>query len=95
VTTPAELDTITRGVTFELGVRIEDPDGVDSFWVAPSEPLMDTMRFSGSGETTVLGLIDLTLPGPSSLDTLTISVFGVDLDGDTGVIALRHLISHP
>ena len=92
VTTPAELDTITRGVTFQLGVRIEDVNGVDSFWVALSDPMMDTLRFSGSGETTVLGLIDLTLPGPSTTDTLRIAVFGVDLLGDTGSVVTRRLI---
>ncbi len=92
VTTPAELATVTRGVSFQLGIRIEDSDGVDSLWVAFSEPLMDTLRFSGSGETTVLGLIDVTVPGPSSLDTLMINVFGVDQTGDTGVVATRHLL---
>jgi hypothetical protein len=95
ITTPQEFDTISRGVTFELGVRIGDTDGVDSFWVAFSEPLMDTLSLSGSGEMTVLGLIDVTLPGPSSLDTLSIDVFAVDLQGDTGLVATRHLIVHP
>lgn len=92
VTTPAELDTVARGVSFPLGVRIQDDDGVDSLWIAFSEPLMDTLRFSGSGETTVLGLIDVTVPGPSTLDTLLITVFGVDMVGDTGVVTSRHLL---
>ena len=92
VTTPAELDTVSRGISFQFGVRIEDDDGVDSFWVAPLDPLMDTLRFSGSGETTVLALVDLTVPGPSTADTLTINVFGVDIMGDTGVVASRHLL---
>jgi hypothetical protein len=95
VTTPAEFDTISRGVTFELGVKVEDSDGVDSFWVAFSEPFLDTLRLSGSGDVTVLGLFDVTLPGPSSLDTLMINVFGVDQQGDTGVVTTRRLIVHP
>lgn len=92
VTAPAELDTVFRGVTFDLGVRIEDDHGVDSFWIAPSEPLMDTLSFSGGEETIVLGLIPLTVPGPSTTDTLMINVYGVDLIGDTGVVYTRRLI---
>ena len=95
VTAPAELDTISRGVTFQLGVRIQDADGVDSFWIVPADPLMDTLKFSGSGETTVLGLLDLTLPGPSTTDTLRIDVFGVDAVGDTGEVFTRRLVVHP
>ena len=93
VTTPAELATVTRGVSFTVGVRIEDEDGVDSVFVVPSDTLMAEWHFAGSGETVVLGSLGNFVVSNSYLsDTLVISVHGIDLLGDTGVVYTRHLL---
>lgn len=93
VTTPTELDTVARGVGFTIGVRVEDEDGVDSVWVVPSDTLMAEWRFSGSGESLVLGSNGNFVVSNSYLqDTLVIEVRGLDLLGDTGVVYTRRLI---
>ena len=93
VTAPAELDTVQRGVSFTLGLRIGDEDGVDSVWVVPSDTLMAPWRFSGSGETIVLASNpNFSVSNVYQQDTLVIEVRGVDLLGDTGVVSTRHLI---
>jgi hypothetical protein len=92
VTTPAELATVTRGVSFTVGVRIEDEDGIDSVWVVPSDTLMASLVFSGSGQDVVLASYSPTVSHSYLSDTLVISVHGIDLLGDTGVVYTRHLL---
>lgn len=92
VTTPAELDTVTRGVPFVLAVRIEDEDGVDSVFVTPSDPAMADLAFSGSGQDVATASYTPFVSNSYASDTLTISVHGIDLLGDTGVVFTRRLI---
>ena len=92
VTTPAEFDTVTRGVPFTLGVRVEDEDGVDSLFVIPSDTLMAGLRAAGDGEAIATASYTPFVSNAYSSDTLVISVYGIDLLGDTGAVYTRHLI---
>ena len=92
VTAPAELATVTRGVNFTVGIRVEDGDGVDSVWVIPSDTLMEALVLDGEGRDVVSASYTPAVTNSYLPDTLVISVHGIDLLGDTGVVYTRRLL---
>lgn len=92
ITSPAELDTVDRGVPFTLAVRVEDEDGVDSVWVTVSDTLMASLTFSGEGQDLVFASYTPFVSNSYLQDTLVVQVMAVDFLHDTGVVATRHLL---
>jgi len=92
ILSPAESSTVHRDTTFVLGVRVADPDGVDSVWVT-LEPNVNTLQaFSGEGEPSrTIGYVVL-MPKIVVEDTLVVRVRARDILGDTSDVFIRRLL---
>lgn len=94
VSAPEELDTVFLGELFDLDVRVEDEDGIDSVWVTlePSiEPPLE--QFSALGVPTFTVQYSVLMPDSTpGFDTLYIRVQARDILGDTGEVHVRRVL---
>ena len=93
VPSPEEFDTVLLGQVFDLDVRVEDEDGIDSVWVT-LEPNVNTLdQFDALGVPTFTVQYSVLMPDSMpGFDTLYIRVQARDILGDTGVVHVRRVL---
>jgi hypothetical protein len=93
VPSPEELDTVLLGQVFNLDVRVEDEDGIDSVWVT-LDPNVNTLdQFDALGVSTFTVQYSVLMPDSMpGFDTLYIRVQARDILGDTGEVHVRRVL---
>ena len=96
ITSPAEYATVQASPPgFSVAFHVDDPDGIDSVWVWLEPNLNTLVQYSGDGQPSVsIGTPNIYVLNDSALhgDTLSVMVRARDVFGDTGAVAVRHLL---
>ena len=96
ITSPAEYDTVQVSPPgFSVAFHVDDPDGVDSIWIWLEPNINTLVQYDGGGQPNVsIGTSSIYILNDSALhgDTLNVMVRARDVLGDTGAVAVRHLL---